>query len=111
MKSYSNSINTGTEETIGSVRINWVSLLSMSYYLSKKTPFLEQNTKEIKEGTSIVKLNTSSLHKAIIPWLKCTETLKNHSFSCICLIPKIDIHKCSVDYEVSALARLSMRIC
>ena len=108
MKSYSNSINTGTEGTIESVRINWVSLLSMSYYLSKKKLLLEQNTEEIKESTSIIKLNTSSLHKAIIPWLKCTETLKHHPFSCItCLIPKIDIHKCSVDNEVSALARLS----
>ena len=76
--------------------------------MKKKLRLLEQNTKEIKEGTSIVKLNISSLHEAVIPWLKCMETLKNHSFSCItCLIPKIDIHKCSVDNEVSALARLS----
>ena len=97
MKSYSNPINTGTEGIIESVRINRVSLLSMSYYLKwKKLLLLEQNTKEIKEGTTIIKLNISSLHKAVIPWLKCMETLKNHSFSCItCLTPKIDVHKSS----------------
>ena len=39
MKSYSNLINRGTEETLESVCINnRVSLLSISYYLSEKTP-------------------------------------------------------------------------
>ena len=62
--------------------------------MEKKLLLVEQNTKEIKEGASIIKLNISSLHKAVIPWLKCMETLKNHSFSCItCLIPKIHVHK------------------
>ena len=62
--------------------------------MKKKLLLVEQNTKEIKEGASIIKLNISSLHKVVIPWLKCMETLKNHSFSCItCLIPKIDVHK------------------
>ena len=57
MKSYSNPINRGTEGIIESVYINKMSLLSMSYYLSekKKNLLLEQNSKEIKEGASIVK--------------------------------------------------------
>ena len=45
----------------------------------KKHILFEQNTKVIKQGTSIVKLNISHLDKAVIPRVKLTETLKNHS--------------------------------
>ena len=65
-----------------SVRINVVSILSGSCYLSQKTPFL--NNTKVKTGNLInsifVKLHISNLHKAIIPWLKSRETLKNCSF-------------------------------
>ena len=54
-----------TELTIGSVRIKRVILLK-----SKRHLLLEQNTKQIKEGIN--------LHKAVIPWNKSTETVKNH---------------------------------
>ena len=53
-----------------------VSVLSGSCYLSKKKTLLP-NHKEIKEDISIVKLNFSNFHKAVITWLKSTETLKN----------------------------------
>ena len=40
-------------------------------------PFLvEQNTKEIKDDISILKLNISHHHKAVIPRTEFTETLK-----------------------------------
>ena len=55
-----------------------VSVLSGSCYLSKKKTLLP-NLKEIKEDISIVKLNLSNFHKAVITWLKSTETLKNRS--------------------------------
>ena len=57
-----------------------VSVLRGSCCQSKKKLLLEQNTKEIKEDLSIVKLNFSNLHKAVITRLKCTETSKNGSF-------------------------------
>ena len=64
-----------------SVRINGEAVWSWSCYESEKTHLLlEQNTKEIKEDFSIVKLNICNLHKAVIMRLKYTETLKNRSF-------------------------------
>ena len=46
---------------------------------SKIHILFQQNTKEIKEDISIVKLKISSLQKAIILQDKFTETLKNRS--------------------------------
>ena len=46
----------------------------------KKTLLLEQNTNEIKEDISIVKLNFCNPLKAVITRLKSTETLKNGWF-------------------------------
>ena len=57
-----------------------VSVLSGSCYYSQKTLLLEQNTKEIKGDISIVKLDFSDLHKAVITRLKSTEISKNRSF-------------------------------
>ena len=52
----SNLINTDTEGTMGSVHINRVSVLSGVVLLKSKTLFLlEQNAKEMKEDTSIIK--------------------------------------------------------
>ena len=57
-----------------------VFVLSTSCYWGQKYIFFfEQNTKEIKEDISIVKLNISNLHKAIILQEKFTETIKNRS--------------------------------
>ena len=39
----------------------------MLFYVKKHLFILKQNTKEIKEDISIVKLNISNLHKAVIP--------------------------------------------
>lgn len=47
----------------------------------KKHLLVEQDTKEIKEDFSIVKLNICNLRKAVIMRLKSTETLENHLFS------------------------------
>ena len=47
---------------------------------SKKHLLLEQNTQDIKEHISTVKLNISNFHKVVIPWNKSTETLKKRSF-------------------------------
>ena len=46
----------------------------------KKHLLVEQDTKEIKEDFSIVKLNICNLRKAVIMRLKSTETLENCSF-------------------------------
>ena len=71
-------------------------------FKSKNLLLLEQNTEEIEEDISIVKLNISNLHKAFIPRLKSTETLKNRSLiyylikTVLCttrLIPKLDVYK------------------
>ena len=42
----------------------------------KKHLLLEQNTKDIKEHISTVKLNISNFHKVLIPGTKSTETLQ-----------------------------------
>ena len=71
-------------------------------FKSKNLLLLEQNTEEIEEDIIIVKLNISNLHKAFIPRLKSTETLKNRSLICyliktvLCttrLFPKLDVYK------------------
>ena len=59
-------VNSDTEGAIESVRINGVSVLSESCYLSQKTPLIKTNImKEIKEDISIVKLNISNLQMQI----------------------------------------------
>ena len=59
-------VNSDTEGAIESVRINGVSVLSESCYLSQKTPFIKTNImKEIKEDISILKLNISNLQMQI----------------------------------------------
>ena len=71
-------------------------------FKSKNLLLLEQNTEEIEEDISIVKLNISNLHKAFIPRLKSPETLKNWSLidylikTVLCttrLFPKLDVYK------------------
>ena len=63
-----------TEGITEGVRINGMSVLSGSYYWSKKKTFLlEQNHKGIKEDISIVELKLN-LHKAVITRRKSTET-------------------------------------
>ena len=47
---------------------------------SKRNLLLQQNSKEIKQDISIINLNVSNHHKAVLPWTYSTETLKNHSF-------------------------------
>ena len=73
-------------------------------FKSKNLLLLQQNTKEIKEDISIVKLNISKFHKAFIPRLKSTGTLKNCSLiyylikTVLCttrLIPKLNVYKSS----------------
>ena len=61
-----------TEGATESIRIHviWV----------KKHLLLGQNTQDIKEHISTVKLNISNFHKVVIPWNKSTETLKKRSF-------------------------------
>ena len=71
----SNLVNTDAEGTIESVHTKRI----MLFKLNKKHLLYEQNTKGIKENISIVKLNTSNLHKTVIPRTKSTETLKRHS--------------------------------
>ena len=71
----SNPFNTDTEGTAESVRINGVSLLSRSWYQNKKKHLsLQQNTKEVKEDISTVKLNFPNLQKAVITRLNCAKT-------------------------------------
>ena len=48
--------------------INMVSVLSGSCYAVKIHLLLEQNTSEIQEDVSIVKLNISNFYKDVIPW-------------------------------------------
>ena len=47
---------------------------------SEKTLSLEQNTKEVIDDISIVKLNFPNLQKAVITRFKWMETPKNRSF-------------------------------
>ena len=47
---------------------------------SEKTLLPQQNTKEVKEDISIVKLNFSNFQRAVLTWFKCVETPKNRSF-------------------------------
>ena len=47
---------------------------------SEKTLLLEQNTKEVIDDISIVKLNFPILQKAVITRFKCMETPNNCSF-------------------------------
>ena len=66
--------NTGGRE---SVLIMGVSVLVLSglCYLSQKYKFYSKNTlKKLNEDISIVKLNISNLHKAVITWNKSTDT-------------------------------------
>ena len=71
-------------------------------FKSKNLLLLEQNTEEIEEDISIVKLNISNLHNTFIPRLKSAETLKDCSViyylikTVLCttrLIPKLDVYK------------------
>lgn len=48
-------------------------------FKSKKHLRLEHNSKKIKDDSAIVKLDISNFHKAVIPRIKSTETLKNRS--------------------------------
>ena len=61
----SNPVNTDSEGNTGSDFINRVSVFSRSF-LQQKNLSLEQNTKEIKEDISIIKLKFSNLNKAVI---------------------------------------------
>ena len=45
--------------------------------LKPKTPFLEQNTKEIKEDIGVVTLNISNLLNAVIPRKKFMDNSFN----------------------------------
>ena len=62
----SNPVNTDSEGNTGSDFINRVSVFSRSFFQQKKKLLLEQNTKEIKEDISIIKLKFSNLNKAVI---------------------------------------------
>ena len=62
----SSPVNTDTEGTAESVHINRVSVLSGSCYPSQKKLLPQQNTKEVKEDISIVKLNFSNFQRAVI---------------------------------------------
>ena len=70
----SNPVNTDTKGAKESIRINGVSVLSRSCYENKKDPFYGTNIEGKKEDISIVKLNISNLHKAIISRTKPTES-------------------------------------
>ena len=61
----SNPVNTDSEGNTESDLINRVYVFSRSFFLKKKL-LLEQNTKEIKEDISIIKLNVSNRNKAVI---------------------------------------------
>ena len=50
-------------------------------FKSKIHQLCEQNTNEIKQDSSIVKLNISNLHKAVIPQTMSMSTLKSRSFT------------------------------
>ena len=59
----SNPVNKDTLGTIERVRIKRVMLLKPTINL-----LFDQNTTEIKQDSSIVKLNISKLHQAVFPW-------------------------------------------
>ena len=61
-----------SQELVGCIK--YIMLLESKIHI-----LFEQNTKEIKEDISIVKLKITNLHKAIILQDKFTETLKNRS--------------------------------
>ena len=60
-------------------KVGGVSIKRRYIVKSKQLLLLEQNAKEMKEDLSIVELNISNLYKAVIPWTKSTEALKNCS--------------------------------
>ena len=59
----SNPVNKDTLGTIERVRIKRVMLLKLKIHL-----LFDQNTTEIKQDNSIVKLNISKLYQAVFPW-------------------------------------------
>ena len=61
-------------------------------FKSKNLLLLEQNTEEIEEDISIVKLNISNLHNAFIPQLKSTETLTKKLLSYILFNQNRSLH-------------------
>ena len=88
----SNPVNTDTEGTIESVRINGVRIKRVMLFKSTIKLLLDRNTLEIKQGISIVKLNISNVHKAIITWTMSVETLKSSSFIHYILYQKPPVH-------------------
>ena len=64
--------------TVQSIRINGVSVSTKgAVFIVKKNFLFSQNTKEIKQDISMVVLNISNLHKAIILLTMSFDTLKN----------------------------------
>ena len=62
--------------TVESIRINGVSVLTKRAVFIVKKLLFSQNTKEIKQDISMVVLNISNLHKAIILQTTSLDTLK-----------------------------------
>ena len=63
-KQHEDELNTDGDMAFCSkhVRIKWVMFLKSKIHL-----LLDQNTTEVKQDTSIIKLNISKLHQAVIP--------------------------------------------